>query len=274
MHGFSMMQGRLTPPLDGEQQYFPHDTWRSEFAVAKEIGFSGIEWLVDVGSVRDNPLFVSDDRETVRGLQAESGILITSVDADCFKEGPIDSHSFGGSSFAELFGAVAVAAGEVGAHVIVIPLIEGSSIQSSEEIDRLVPILQGIGDVAADNRVVVALETELGHHLLTDLIDKVAHDSVGACVDLGNLASLGMAPQKELIELGQHVRHVHIKDRALNGGNVPLGTGDVHFAACLEAFSEIGYAGAMTFETIRGDDPVEDARANLRYMNQIVGDRR
>ena len=268
------MQGRLTRPLDGEQQYFPRSTWKSEFAGARQIGFTGIEWLVDSGSARDNPLFELEARETIRVLQAESGTVIASVDADCFKEGPIDSYSFGGSSFIELFGVVATAARDVGAQTIVIPLIEGSGIQGSEQIDRVVPVLKEAGDVAAQNQVAVALETELQHHRLTDLLDKVAHDSVGACVDLGNLASLGMVPQKELEALDQHVRHVHIKDRALNGGNVPLGTGDVDFAECLKALSTIGYTGVMTFETFRGENPDEDARANLRYLNQIVGNRR
>jgi sugar phosphate isomerase/epimerase len=272
--GFSILQGRLTPPFDGEQQYFPYESWATEFEEASQIGFSGIEWLVDLASVGTNPLFDSVARAEILELQSRSALKVTSVDADVFKEGPIDSFCYSGSEFLELFELVATGAHEIGAQAIVVPLIENSAIQNREHQAKVVSTLRQAGEIAERNHTVLALETDLAHQLLLELLDEIGHQWVGACVDVGNMAAIGLPPQIELENLNQHVRHVHIKDRILNSGNVPLGTGDVDLAACLEALSQIEFTGTMTFETVRGDNPKEDARTNLRYMNKLVSNRR
>ena len=51
------MQGRLLkdkilPPL----QSFPYSTWQKEFKLCKNIGFNGIEWLLDEVNISRNPL--------------------------------------------------------------------------------------------------------------------------------------------------------------------------------------------------------------------------
>ena len=42
-----IMQGRLSPRIDGKIQAYPASTWQKEFEIAKEIGYSAIEWIVE-----------------------------------------------------------------------------------------------------------------------------------------------------------------------------------------------------------------------------------
>lgn len=266
---FAIMQGRLTPPRGGEQQYFPLDTWESEFAVAGQIGFAGIEWLVDSASLQFNPLLDAEGKRSIQKVQSDSGTSVPSVCADVFKENTIDSASFGDASFLDLLELIISGARDIGAGVVVVPLIENSSVQNLELKSLAVPVLKTAGEIADRNQVMIAIEADLAHRQFADLLDEIDHDAVGACIDLGNLSASGLNPQRELLGLGEHVRHVHIKDRALGGGNVPLGSGDVDFKACLDALYQIGFEGTMTFETTRGDSPDEDARGNIRYMNQL-----
>ena len=42
-NSIGIMQGRLSPPLNGMIQSFPKDTWRDEFNIASEVGFDAIE---------------------------------------------------------------------------------------------------------------------------------------------------------------------------------------------------------------------------------------
>ena len=42
-----IMQGRLSPRIDGKIQAYPAKTWQKEFETAKEIGYSAIEWIVE-----------------------------------------------------------------------------------------------------------------------------------------------------------------------------------------------------------------------------------
>ena len=51
------MQGRLSQKKNLPLQSFPHDTWREEFYRAKKIGFTRIEWLIDIENDYKNPIF-------------------------------------------------------------------------------------------------------------------------------------------------------------------------------------------------------------------------
>jgi hexulose-6-phosphate isomerase len=42
-----IMQGRLSPRIDGKIQAYPANTWQKEFEIAKEIGYSAVEWIVE-----------------------------------------------------------------------------------------------------------------------------------------------------------------------------------------------------------------------------------
>ena len=55
-NSIGIMQGRLSPSLLGKQQYFPSETWETEYGLAAELGFASIEWLVDLNSFEQNNL--------------------------------------------------------------------------------------------------------------------------------------------------------------------------------------------------------------------------
>ena len=46
-NNIGIMQGRLSPPIDDKIQAYPAKTWQREFEIAKEIGYSAIEWIVE-----------------------------------------------------------------------------------------------------------------------------------------------------------------------------------------------------------------------------------
>ena len=51
MRSIGIMQGRLSPPIKGRIQAFPSQTWQKEFYLARDCGFSHIEWVLDPDSV-------------------------------------------------------------------------------------------------------------------------------------------------------------------------------------------------------------------------------
>ena len=61
------MQGRLSPPINKNIQKFPHNHWKDEFSLARDIGFDLIEWVVDD---EENPIF--DDRQINEILELSS----------------------------------------------------------------------------------------------------------------------------------------------------------------------------------------------------------
>ena len=54
MSNIGIMQGRLSPPRGDLIQWYPEDTWESEFYLAKEIGLVCIEWVFQKSSANEN----------------------------------------------------------------------------------------------------------------------------------------------------------------------------------------------------------------------------
>ena len=49
-----------------------------------------------------------------------------------------------------------------------------------------------------------------------------------------------------------------------------LGTGDTDLAGAFAALSAIGYTGAFTLETNRGNDPIETAITHLKMVEDLL----
>ena len=64
-----IMQGRLSPAIDGKIQDFPSKTWKEEFQLAQEIGFEVIEWVIVADSLDKNPVFNISGRKEIKSLQ-------------------------------------------------------------------------------------------------------------------------------------------------------------------------------------------------------------
>ena len=79
MSRLGIMQGRLSPPVEGRIQAFPVDSWREEFETASDCGFRLIEWVVDAESFAENPIFSADGRSEIRQLCQRYGISIPAI---------------------------------------------------------------------------------------------------------------------------------------------------------------------------------------------------
>jgi sugar phosphate isomerase/epimerase len=79
-----VMQGRLSPRPENRLQAFPHQTWPEEFAQAKRLGFSYLEWIYEAERAAENPIASGAGRAAIRACAAESGLPVASVCADYF----------------------------------------------------------------------------------------------------------------------------------------------------------------------------------------------
>jgi len=263
-----IIQGRLTAS-GGRLQAFPLGKWREEFSVAKEVGFDLIELIVERPLDAPNPIW---DDEGVAALQAaarETGVRALSLcddqimDAGLLKNGPEAEACF--ATLATLVRRL----GKLGAERIVLPFLEQASLKSDRAaflaargwLEKLVPIADASG-------VALMLENDLPTDMLKDLTSTTG-GKVGVCYDTGNRAFFGYGPE-EILELGDLVRHVHIKDKEPGGKNVMLGTGKVDFKAVFAGLEAVGYDGPLILETSRGDEEVEAGRKNLAFVKALL----
>ena len=116
------------------------------------------------------------------------------------------------------------------------------------------------------------IETDLDAPTLVEWVDSQGESSLKVYYDLGNAVAEGFDPVSEILLLGKRIAGVHIKDRSLKGGNVPLGTGGVDFEACIEALKKVGYNRPLILETVRGNEYMADATRHSDFVRRILND--
>jgi len=269
MTKFGIMEGRLVPPEDGRFQCFPRNQWESEFAHAAKVPFDYIEWVYDLYGHDVNPLGNPAGIEHQKRLIESTGVCIRSVCADYFMDKPL--LRCGEQELDERLQELARIlrnGSAIGVNRVVIPFVDASAIRSTEDVVAVQDALKAAMQFADETRVEIHLETSLGPAEFAKLLDCIPHPRLRVNYDSGNSASLGYSPGNEFAAYGDRIGSVHIKDRALNGGTVPLGAGNADFPALFSCLEKIEYRGDFTLQVARGTpgDEVALAKQNLAFV--------
>ena len=265
-----IMQGRLSPRIDGKIQAYPASTWQKEFEIAQEIGYAAIEWIVEK-PVETNALMTDSGKAEIKKVIASTGVRIDYVCADIFMQQPLVRMTKDTKSQnKEYLSAILKNAKEVGAIGVEIPFVDNSSIKSENEKLEFIDVMQDAFKLAKDLDLKLSLETDLPPIEFRELLESIDLDHVQANYDIGNSASLGFDPREELEAYGLKILNVHVKDRKLGSTTVPLGTGNANINFVLQKLQEIGYRGGLTMQAARGENDVETAKEQLKYVRTLL----
>jgi len=252
MKNFGIMQGRLSAQVDGKIQAFPWDNWRSEFEIAHSIGLSLMEWTIDSDRIFENPIMTDEGRREIDVLMKLNGVVIPSITCDSFMQKPF--FKFEGREkklllrqLEQLLCSVA----EIGVKIVVIPLVDNSSIVTEREKAAVLSGLGSFEKILRDNNLKVAFESDYSPRSLKNFISCLPEDVFGINYDIGNSASLGFDFEQEYAEYGDRIINVHIKDRKLGGSTVKLGLGDANFSLIFRILKSRGYAGNFILQAAR-----------------------
>jgi hexulose-6-phosphate isomerase len=263
------MEGRLVPPEDGRFQSFPRQQWESEFAHAALVPFDYIEWIYDLYGHDVNPLGSVAVVERLKQLAESSGIAVRAVCADYFMDKPL--FRCGQQEVTERLQELALILRNgraLGVNRVVIPFVDASAIRSHEDSIAVEDALKAAMPLAEETGIELHLETSLGPADFAKLLDRIPHSKLKVNYDSGNSASLGYSPANEFAAYGNRIGSVHIKDRVLNGGTVPLGTGNADFKSLFTRLEQVDYRGDFTLQVARGipGDEVAWAKQNLEFV--------
>jgi hexulose-6-phosphate isomerase len=265
-----IMQGRLSPRIDGKIQAYPVNTWQKEFEIAKEIGYSGIEWIVEK-PLEINAMMSKSGITEIKEIISKTGVKIDYVCADIFMQQPLVRMSQEiKEENKDILKDILLNAKEVGAICVEIPFVDASSIKGESEKNELISCMQEAFELAKEIGMQISLETDLNPTSFKELLERINLNHVQANYDIGNSASLGFDPVEEIDAIGSRILNVHIKDRKLGGTTVPLGTGDADIRLSLSRLSEINYLGGITIQAARGTDDIEVAKSQLKYTLEII----
>jgi hexulose-6-phosphate isomerase len=264
------MQGRLSPRIDGKIQAYPANSWQKEFEIAREIGYAAIEWIVEK-PVEKNALMTDSGKAEIKKLISSTGVRIDYVCADIFMQQPLvrmteDTKSQNKKYLAKILKN----AKEVGAIGVEIPFVDNSSIKNEKEKQEFIDAMKDAFSLAKDLDLKISLETDLSPMDFQELLEGIDLDHVQANYDIGNSSSLGFDPKEELEAYGLKILNVHVKDRKLGGTTVPLGTGNANIDYVLQKLKEIGYSGGLTMQAARGENDIETAKEQIKYVKTIL----
>lgn len=265
------MQGRLSALVDGKIQAFPWDEWREEFACAKALGLTRMEWTIDQERLRENPLATEPGQQEILALSRENGVRIPSLTGDCFMQAPfwkVDA-VVRDALVADLDLLIA-ACSRVGIEFVVIPLVDNGKIERKSESDTLKRVLLARSELLARRNVKIVFESDLPPDELARFMEAFPAEIFGINYDSGNSASLGYDSDEEIAAYARRILNVHVKDRIRGGTTVPLGTGNADLAKTIRLIERSGYQGQYILQTARASDG-DHAGALARYRDMTVG---
>lgn len=268
MNPIGIMQGRLLPPIGGRIQSFPVDTWHEEFARARDAGLDCIEWIYEAGTDAVNPLRTDAGMANIRRLAEDSGVAVWSVCADYYMEQRLIAPDGAPREDAvEHLKWLMGRAGLLGVRYIVLPFVDSSSLHPLRELEGLLAVLRAVTPAAERAGVELHLETDLKPADLVAVLERVSHPLVRANYDIGNSAAFGHDPVEELTLLRPWLGSVHVKDRALDGGTVPLGTGAADLPTCFRLICAAGFCGPFILQAAREEGLSE---VELAIRNRLI----
>jgi L-ribulose-5-phosphate 3-epimerase len=272
---YGVMQGRLSPPEEGRFQAFPRRTWRDEIRLAKEAGFSYIEWIHDDYDRGANPIFSESGLLELKALKAQYGIATPALCGDWFMDFPLVRCSEQEREQREqhLCELLPVAQ-KLGACKIVLPFVDNSKMTTDEEKQSVAGVLKRVLPLAQRHGIELHLETDLDPAAFRDFLQLVPHPSLKVNWDSGNSSGLGYIASEEFAAYGNRIGSVHIKDRYRKpeGGveTRPLGSGFADFDDVFRAIRSIDYAGGLTLQVARGapGDEVNFLRGQIEFLER------
>jgi len=255
---FGIMQGRLLPKFKNRYQAHPLGYWKDEFTIAKEIGLSYIEFILDHNDYEKNPLITDLGINEIVNIIQKTGIGVRSICADIFMEAPLHSEniSISNTSKAILLKLIENSA-KLGITDIVIPCVDQSTLKGEADQNRLIENLTEPIKLANKRKINLALETDLAPIPFLNLLNKLDAGVVKVNYDIGNSASLGFDIFEEFKLYGNRISDIHIKDRVLGGGSVVLGAGNANFKSFFQVFSKIDFTGPIVMQVYRDEEGVE-----------------
>ena len=250
------MQGRLSPMIGGTIQAFPWDCWQHEIVAAKSIDISIMEWTLDQDRLYENPIMTASGQREIISLCNNHNFSIPSLTGDCFMQAPfwkVDNAAHCERLKAD-FRAIINSCSNIGVEFVVVPLVDGGSLDNLRQENILVDFLSLQQNRLNELGVRIIFESDFEPVELNRFISRLDSDVFGINYDIGNSASLGLNPLDEFKFIGDRILNVHVKDRLFKGTTVPLGDGDADFNAVYSLLKSHNYDANYILQTARASD--------------------
>ena len=248
-----IMQGRLSPPKKNLIQHFPKD-WQTEFDHCKSLGLKSIEWVFEEPDIKFNPIFNPELFKNFLNIKKKFDIEVNSVVADYFMKNKLfQENNSNTEKNINTLKTLIINCYKLNIKIIELPLVDSSALQNEENMREFKSNLNDLLSFAESLNVKISLETDLEPEKFLNYIKTFNSKNLYVNFDMGNSASNGFDPEKEIEILSDYIINVHVKDRIYKGNTVELGKGDVDFKKVFKMLKKIGYADDLILQAYRED---------------------
>jgi hexulose-6-phosphate isomerase len=264
-----VMQGRLSPMINGKIQCFPWRNWKHEFIICNKLNIKKLEWTVDHEKFENNPICTNAGRQQIILLKSKYKIQINSVTADFFMQKPFyDKKNNKEKNFARLKNFI-IDASKIQIKYIILPLVDNASIRSKSEERILIKLLNNLKPLLKSCNITLLFESDYAPKKLLKFIKKFDKDFFGINYDLGNSAGMAYNFNDEKIYFN-YVRNIHIKDKDSNGLSLDLGKGRAHIKELLKYLIKSNYKGNLILQTARNKRNIMIIKKNIYFLFKIL----
>jgi len=258
------MQGRLSPLYDGRIQTFPWKHWKREIEIASKNNFKILEWTFDSLTLQKNPIFNLSKTDEILEYISYFNIEVPSLTCDYFMENPPWKNNL--VEVHDVIARILVTMNRLNSKLLVIPLVDNSSLKSLEEEKIVIEFFKEFEDQLVRLGIKISFEIDYEPNKLNNFITQFPEDIYGINYDIGNSASLGFLPELEFDVYGNRITNVHVKDRLYGGSTVPLGQGNADLSEVFKLLANVNYNGNYILQTARSDNN-DHLGALLKYRN-------
>lgn len=230
-----IMQGRLVDrEIKSKLQSFPSKNWFKEIKLASKFKIKFIEWTLDYNKFLNNPLIKNPKK--ISEILKKNNVLVKTVTCDFFMQKPPFKKKNKTTDY--LIKLISVSK-IVGIELIVIPLVDNSSIKNNFNEKEIVNYFKEIKKKVSLDNIKIIFELDLEPKKVKKFISKF-DSSFGINYDLGNSAFYGYHLNDEKIYFSR-VLNIHLKDRNYLGHSVSFGKGLVDFDSFFKYLKKIKY---------------------------------
>ncbi len=258
----------------------PTFSWREIYSMAGDLAFDGIEIRGlgdDINVVRSQPFTDENIASTLQTLKSlHLSIPIFSSDC-CLKFADRKEQNL-----KEISAYIELAAKMNTPYVRV--LGDNKGLPDDDIDDQLIiSQLKELAPIAAAYNITLLIETNgvyADTSRLRKLLEQVADDSVAALWDMQHpYRVMNESPEQTVQNLGAYIKHVQIKDSALENGQIVykmMGEGDLPINEMILSLESINYENYISLEWLkRWSDNLEDGGIVIpqfrHYMSQYIG---
>ena len=130
---------------------------------------------------------------------------------------------------------------ELGIKVIVIPLVDNSSIKNMKEERNVINFFDKLENYIRSKKLLIAFESDYNPKKLKKFINNFKSSLFGINYDMGNSAGLNYDYKKEINLYYDRIFNVHIKDKDKSNISVPLFSGKAKILEIITLLLNKGY---------------------------------